>query len=67
MWKKNPDAIALTLIVCFMAVSAAAPWKRVGRPGIPRQEMKVQLRRGVASLKQCIRPVIHHKPIQRSL
>jgi len=75
MFKRNPDAIALALIVCFMVGSAAAPWKRMQRTSearmvrmAERQEMKMRLRHSVASLKQCFRPiVIRHKPIQRSL
>jgi len=73
MFKRNPDAIALVLIVCFMVGSAAAPWRRMQRTTritriAERQEMKVRLRHSVASLKQCFRPiVIRHKPIQRSL
>ena len=58
MLKRNPDAVALVLIVLLVAGS---------RTMIGRQDLKVQLRRDVASLKQCIRPVIHHNPIQRFL
>ena len=52
MFKRNPDAVALVLIACFLLVPAA--WKLPASWGIPRQNVKVQLRRTVASLKQCL-------------
>jgi hypothetical protein len=75
MFKRNPDALALALIVCFMAGSSVLSRAAIHRPQIypivrvmqNKSEVKGRVRRSVASLKQCFRPDIHHHPTPRSL
>jgi hypothetical protein len=74
MFKRNPDVIALVLIVCALIVPRLVPRP----PHVPdvrfsslrtgRANPGTRLRHTVASLKQCLlHPRSQHRPIVRSL
>jgi hypothetical protein len=76
MFKRNPDAIALVLIVCALLVPIGVARARQIRtadrtPQIcvisQRDMVKTRMRATMASLKQCLHLRSHHHLTARSL
>lgn len=75
MFKRNPDAIALVLIVCALLVPIGVARARQARADrVPqirvvsqREMIKTHMRVTMASLKQCLHLRSHHHQTARSL
>jgi len=74
MFKRNPDVVALVLIVCALIVprfvprSHGDPEIRISSLSTGRVNAGTRIRHSVASLKQCLlHPRSQHRPIVRSL
>ena len=66
MFRRNPDAVALVLISCFL-LAPMLRHRQAAPLGIPRQDVKIRLLRTVASLKQCLPFRSPRRPTQRPL